>query len=165
MPHLLEGLLPPPFELVCDEAVGGVDGIVLTLHAIAFVTRSFELGAKGSEHFVVRMTFVLRGQAGGLDRRRLDHTQHLGRDPRIDVNAAEADAISRTILSRAALVAAYVAPASTVVDVQLVAAPRAAHEPRQYSPPLPSWPLLAPTDVVSVGYLRSSSGSARTSPT
>ena len=73
--HSLERLVPPALELVGDESVLGIGGIVLTLSALRRVAGRLEIALERSSHFVLFVRFFSVCQDRCLDRGRLHHTQ------------------------------------------------------------------------------------------
>jgi len=75
--HPFKGLVPAALKLIGDQAIVGIDGIVLLARALGGIARGFEVHQQAVDHIVLPGGRLGRHHDGGLDRDWLYDTQHL----------------------------------------------------------------------------------------
>src|SRR5450830_831762 len=129
--HPFERPVPAQFEFRRHEAVGGIDGVILTEGTIRRIARGLKIPVQGVAHIVASCGCLAIGLDCRRDRAGLNHLQDHRLDGVVHPQTAEGDAARLAIVepAAAAAVARDIVAHAGVSDRQLAPAPPTADKP------------------------------------
>src|SRR5260370_19451261 len=132
LPNTLERLVPPSLELIGDEAVFGIGGVVLPLRALSCIAGGLEVSLESGPHLGLLLSFLCVRQDCCLDTRPSHNARHFGCYRFINPTATEADAARQALIEprTVAEIARDVLLAASVVHRDLRCAAPDAKKPR-----------------------------------